>query len=109
MEGPRRIAKACRETGVNRLIHVSALGASHDSPSAFLRSKAEGEEAVKAEFPDVTIVRPSSIFGAEDRFLSRIACELTCPPFGLPFQVFVLMILFSPPIPSFSSLLKTST
>lgn len=81
VEGPRKIAKACRETGVTRLIHVSALGASTKSPSAFLRSKAEGEEAVKQEFPDVTIIRPSNLFGTEDRFLSRIAYLNLVPVF----------------------------
>jgi NADH dehydrogenase (ubiquinone) 1 alpha subcomplex subunit 9 len=82
VEGARRIAKACRETGVNKLIHVSALNASKSSPSAFLRSKYFGEEAVKSEFDrGTTIVRPSNIFGAEDRFLHRIAYLNMIPVF----------------------------
>ena len=81
---------------MTRLVHVSALGASKDSPSAFLRTKAEGEEAIKAEFPDVTIVRPSSIFGPEDRFLSRIACKPSnlASPFLITVCLFTLFFFF---------------
>ena len=67
------VARACRETGVTRLVHVSAASASKDSPSRFLKSKALGEAAVRAEFPGATIVRPSWMFGHEDRLFNRIA------------------------------------
>lgn len=69
---PAAIAKASRQAGVSRLIHVSALGAEEASSSEFLQSKWRGEQAVLEEFPDATIVRPASIFGAEDRLLNRI-------------------------------------
>lgn len=72
VEGPRRIAKACRETGVTRLFHVSQLNASENSPSAILRAKAAGEKAVLEEFPDATIVRPAAMYGHGDRFFNRI-------------------------------------
>jgi NADH dehydrogenase (ubiquinone) 1 alpha subcomplex subunit 9 len=60
-----------KELGVAKLIHVSALNADKDSDSHFLRSKAEGELAVRAEFPDATIVRPGIMYGAEDKFFNR--------------------------------------
>jgi len=69
-----RIAKTCAESGnVKRFIHVSAAGADADSSSRFLQSKAHGEEAIKAYFPDATIIRPCDIFGHEDKFLNRSA------------------------------------
>ena len=67
------IARAARETGVTRLVHVSAASASEASPSRFLQSKARGELAVRAAFPDATIIRPSWMFGHEDRLFNRIA------------------------------------
>ena len=67
------IARACRQGGVTRLVHVSAAGASPSSASKFLKTKALGEAAVRAEYPAATIVRPSWMFGHEDRFLHRIA------------------------------------
>lgn len=65
--------QAARETGTTRLIHVSAMGAKHDSPSEFLRTKAAGEKAVLQEFPNATILRPSYMFGSEDNFLNTLA------------------------------------
>jgi NADH dehydrogenase (ubiquinone) 1 alpha subcomplex subunit 9 len=72
VDGARRIARLCRENGVQRLIHVSAMNANVDSPSAYLRSKAMGEHAVQEEFKDAIIVRPSLLFGLEDRFFNRL-------------------------------------
>eukprot|EP01094_Clydonella_sp_ATCC50884_P016230 TRINITY_DN2698_c0_g1_i1.p1 TRINITY_DN2698_c0_g1~~TRINITY_DN2698_c0_g1_i1.p1 ORF type:complete len:403 (-),score=126.07 TRINITY_DN2698_c0_g1_i1:111-1232(-) len=69
---PARIAKIAHECGVENMIHVSALGATPDSPSEFARSKYEGEQEVLANFPGAVIVRPGPIFGFEDRFLNRI-------------------------------------
>jgi len=82
IEGARTIAKACRETGVNKLVHISALNASKNSTSEFLRSKFGGEEAVKSEFGQQSvIVRPANVFGPEDRFLHRIAYLHMIPVF----------------------------
>jgi NADH dehydrogenase len=75
VELPRGIARACRVAGVRQLLHMSALGASASGPSEYLRSKAAGEEAVRAaggELP-FTIFRPSVIFGENDHFLNLFA------------------------------------
>ncbi|HWS74149.1 MAG TPA: complex I NDUFA9 subunit family protein [Quisquiliibacterium sp.] len=75
---PQRIAAACAKSGVRRLVHVSALGVSDDpavpGPSMYLRSKADGERAIRATAGvDWTILRPSVIFGPEDQFLNAFA------------------------------------
>jgi NADH dehydrogenase len=73
-ELPAAVAAACRARGVRRFLHVSALGAAPDAPSAYQRSKARGEEAaLGAEDVDVTVFRPSVVFGPEDRFLNLFA------------------------------------
>ena len=71
--GAAAVAKAAAEAGAKTLVHVSALGASASSPSRYARSKAAGEEAVRAAFPAAVILRPSVIFGAEDDFFNRFA------------------------------------
>ncbi|THG97294.1 hypothetical protein EW026_g4677 [Hermanssonia centrifuga] len=73
VDGAERIAQIAAESGVSRLVHVSHLNASALSTSAFYKSKAEGEERVKAAFPSATIVRPATMYGYEDRFLNNIA------------------------------------
>ncbi|AYH45806.1 complex I NDUFA9 subunit family protein [Azoarcus sp. DN11] len=72
VELPRRIVAACQAAGVARLVHVSALGASANGPSEYQRSKAAGEEAIRAagDAPAWTILRPSVIFGRDDSFLN---------------------------------------
>ncbi len=73
VEGARNVAAAAKQAGARRLVHVSALGADRGSESAYARSKAEGEEAVTAAFPEATILRPSVVFGPEDDFFNRFA------------------------------------
>ncbi|PWN40506.1 putative NADH2 dehydrogenase 40K chain [Ceraceosorus guamensis] len=73
VSGAQRIAGVADACGVSRLIHVSHLNADKNSPSAFLRTKAEGEEAVNRVFEGATIVRPGSLYGHEDRFLNQMA------------------------------------
>lgn len=70
---PRRLAAACRAAGVRRVVHVSALGVAANAPSRYLRSKAAGEEALRGAGLDLTILRPSLIFGAEDHLLNLFA------------------------------------
>lgn len=74
--GAARIARIAKESGVERLVHVSHLNATPDSSSAFYRTKAEGEEAVKEAFPTATIIKPSAMFGYEDKLLNNIAGTL---------------------------------
>lgn len=70
---PTRLAAACAFTGVNRVLHVSALGVSDAAPSAYLRAKHAGEQALRAAPLALTVFRPSVIFGAHDRFLNLFA------------------------------------
>ena len=73
VELPRALATACKAAGVARILHMSALGANPDAPSAYLRSKAAGEAAIVASGLAATIFRPSVIFGREDTFLNLFA------------------------------------
>ena len=74
---PRQLATACGAAGIKRVVHVSALGVAADAPSAYLRSKAAGEAAWQAAARQhgfgLTVLRPSVIFGAEDRFTNLFA------------------------------------
>ena len=74
---PSRIASACAAAGVRRLVHVSALGADPAGPSMYQRSKARGEAVLQAAADagtlDLTVLRPSVIFGADDKFLNVFA------------------------------------
>jgi NADH dehydrogenase len=73
VELPRRLARACEAAGVRRVIHVSALGASASAPSRYLRSKAAGEAALRAAELELTVLRPSIVFGERDHFLNLFA------------------------------------
>ncbi|MCL4747366.1 MAG: complex I NDUFA9 subunit family protein [Burkholderiaceae bacterium] len=74
---PRRLAQACVRVGVRRFLHMSALGVSDDgssAPSMYLRSKADGERAVRETAGlDWTVFRPSVVYGAEDKLLNLFA------------------------------------
>lgn len=72
-ELPRRLAAACVRAGVRRVVHVSALGADAQAPSRYLRSKAAGEAAWAAAGLDLTVLRPSLMFGRHDKVLNLFA------------------------------------
>jgi NADH dehydrogenase len=80
-EGPGHVARAAAAAGAEALVHVSAIGADAASPSAYARSKAAGESAVRAAFPAATILRPSVVFGPEDQFFNRFAGMAALLPF----------------------------
>lgn len=70
---PRRLLAACTGAGVRRVVHVSALGVAPNAPSHYLRSKAAGEAALRDSELELSVLRPSVIFGADDRFLNLFA------------------------------------
>jgi len=77
---PQTLASACAAAGVRRLVHVSALGVGPQAPSNYLRSKTRGEAVLQAAGLDLTMLRPSVIFGAEDRFLNVFASLQSVAP-----------------------------
>jgi NADH dehydrogenase len=87
VELPRKVVNACREVGVRRLLHMSALHAAADAPSYYLRTKARGEEVVHSVENTgfhVTSFRPSVIFGPQDSFINRFAQLLRLSPVFFP-------------------------
>lgn len=88
VEGARRVATAAAGEGVGRLIQMSAIGADEQSDSAYARSKAGGENAALNAFPDASVVRPSVVFGPEDKFFNMFALMAglspVLPVFGCP-------------------------
>lgn len=71
---PARIARCMNRRKIRRLVHISALGAADHAPSMYLRSKAAGEAALRAnQNIDLTILRPSVVFGADDQFMNLFA------------------------------------
>jgi uncharacterized protein YbjT (DUF2867 family) len=80
VEAAARVARLAREAGVERLVHVSGIGADPASPSGYIRARGEGEAAVRDAFPGATLVRPSVMFGPDDRFLTTLARLLRMLP-----------------------------
>ena len=70
---PAKLARVCLAANVKRVVHVSALGVSDRVPSLYLRSKAAGELMLKSARLDLSILRPSVMFGEHDRFLNLFA------------------------------------
>ena len=80
---PVRIAAAAQQAGVKEIVHLSAMGASAASASAYARSKAKGEADLRAAFPDAIVLRPSLVFGPEDDFFNRFGAYARMLP-GMP-------------------------
>lgn len=81
VEGAGRVARLAAEAGVARYVHMSALGASDTAPSAYGCSRAAGEALVRQYRPDASIVRPSVIFGPEDKFFNLFGALARYAPF----------------------------
>ncbi len=87
-QGASNVARAAADLGVQKFVHVSAVGANAGSASRYAQTKIAGEIAVKSEFNDAIIIRPSVVFGSEDSFfnlfsgLARFSYFL--PVFGCP-------------------------
>jgi uncharacterized protein YbjT (DUF2867 family) len=79
-QGARNVAAAVGAAGLGQFIHVSALGADPGSASAYARSKAAGEAAVREILPGAVILRPSVVFGPEDHFFNRFAALARLAP-----------------------------
>ncbi|MEM1373694.1 MAG: complex I NDUFA9 subunit family protein [Pseudomonadota bacterium] len=80
-EGAERIARISQETGVAKIVHISAIGADASSPSVYQRTKAAGEAGVLRHMPDALILRPSIVFGPDDSFFNRFADMSKLSPF----------------------------
>jgi uncharacterized protein YbjT (DUF2867 family) len=72
-QGAMHVARASATAGVQRLVHISGLGADPASASPYIRARATGERLVREAFPGATILRPSVVFGPEDAFINRLA------------------------------------
>ena len=81
VELPAKIVRAMQHAGVQRLVQVSALGADLQGPSKYQRSKARGEAVLQGAGLQLTVLRPSVIFGAEDKFLNLFADLQGIAPF----------------------------
>ena len=80
VELARKVVAACRESGIGRLLHMSALASARDAPSRYLRTKGEAEAIVRESGLAWTLYRPSVVFGPGDSFLNLFATVLKFSP-----------------------------
>jgi NADH dehydrogenase len=80
VDGAQAAAEAAKDEGAATFVHVSALGADKDSPAAYAQTKALGEGAVRAAFKQATVLRPSVLFGPDDKFLNLFAGLISALP-----------------------------
>ncbi|MEP3889223.1 MAG: complex I NDUFA9 subunit family protein [Hellea sp.] len=80
VRGADMLARAAAAQGITNFVQISAIGADANSESDYARTKAEGEQAVRAAIPSADIMRPSIIFGAEDKFFNRFASMAQLSP-----------------------------
>ena len=70
---PYLLSNVCNELGVQKLIHISALGVNERHTSKYMQSKLQGEKNIKDIFESSVILRPSLVFGPEDKFFNTFA------------------------------------
>ena len=70
---PNLLSELCNELGVKKLVHVSALGVKEGHPSQYMQSKLQGEKNIQDTFEQSVILRPSVVFGPEDKFFNTFA------------------------------------
>ncbi|MEJ0015637.1 MAG: complex I NDUFA9 subunit family protein [Acetobacteraceae bacterium] len=80
-EGPGLIGRAASAAGVARVLHISAIGADPGAASRYAATKGAGEVALRQAYPGATILRPSLVFGPEDRLFNRFAAMARMLPF----------------------------
>lgn len=80
VDGPRQAAKAAQDAEAHAFVHISAIGAEAASEVLYAQTKAQGEDAVKAAFPNATILRPSVLFGEDDNFINMFAGLIAMAP-----------------------------
>ncbi|MGA7329106.1 MAG: complex I NDUFA9 subunit family protein [Rhodomicrobium sp.] len=76
VKAAERLARQAHQAGVERLVHVSGIGADAQSKSSYIRNRGEGELAVQNAFPNVAVVRPAVMFGRDDAFLTTLVTLL---------------------------------
>lgn len=72
VDAARTVARCVRETENCKLVHVSGIGARRDSPSDYIRARAEGEEEVRSVCPAAIILRPSAMFSRDGAFFGDL-------------------------------------
>lgn len=72
-KGAGLVAECAKAAGVEKMVHISAIGADENSSSQYARTKALGEQAVLKAVPGAVILRPSIVFGPEDEFFNKFA------------------------------------
>jgi NADH dehydrogenase len=83
-EGTRAVVREAERADVRKIVHISAIGASPDSPYPFLRSKGLGQAAVEGSGVAHVVLRPSVLFGPGDDFFPRLRFSLSFPIVPLP-------------------------
>lgn len=80
-QGAKTIAETAAELGISNFVQMSALGANAEAEAEYAKTKAAGEDAVKAAIPSAKVVRPSVVFGPEDNFFNQFAGICRISPF----------------------------
>ncbi|WP_336509480.1 complex I NDUFA9 subunit family protein [Ruegeria lacuscaerulensis] len=78
--GARAVAKAATSGGTDHLVHISGIGVDLNSPSSYVRARAEGEDEVRRAFPSATILRPSAMFSRSGVFFGELEAILRRMP-----------------------------